>query len=183
MPKKNLLISAALTAFILVIATGIAGAYQSVSATIEAVKVSATSDPSVTDANVALQQQTGPTTDVVLPAATEEIQVTLTHQEAALVAANFAEQTDLYSVENIIYEGIDSYKVVFSTGDIVYVGMYGDILGTEAPKTVVITEPAKVNTRSANNNTNTNTNTTTNNNNNNSHDDDHGDDHGDDHDD
>ena len=156
MPKKNLLISAALTAFILVIATGITSAYQSVTASIEAVKTQATGE-----ARVEVVQQMEPT--AFIPA-TEEIKVALTHQEAALVAANFLEQTDLYSVENVIYEGIDAYKVVFSTGDTVYIGMYGDILGTEAPATVVITDTTTTNTRTSGSNNNTS---------NTSHDDDH----------
>lgn len=167
MPKKNLLISAALTAFILVIATSIASAYQRVNATLETVKADATSA-----ASVEVVQQVEQTT-ITSPVATEEIQVMLTHQEAALLAANFLEQTDLYSVENIIWEGTDAYKVVFTSGDTVYIGMYGDILGTEAaPVTVITTTNNTSGARPASNNTS----------NGSHHDDDDHDDH-DDHDD
>lgn len=160
MPKKNLLISAALTAFILVIATGIASAYQSVSATLESIKTEATAAARTEEEGLQQEEQL-----VFNPVPTEEIQVSLTHQEAALVAANFLEQTDLYSVENVVWEETDAYKVVFSTGDIVYVSMNGDILATESPETVIVTETTNTNTRPSNNNT---------------YDDDHDDDHDDD---
>lgn len=160
MPKKNLLLSAALTAFILVVVTGIASAYKQVSATIAAVQATPTTVEMVVELPTALPTPT----DVVL--------VMLTHQEAALVAANFLGQTDIYSVENVVWEGVDAYKVVFSSGDTVYVSMYGDVLGTEAPPVTVVVS----------NNSGGKTNTV-------ApapaqhHDDDHDDDHGDDHDD
>ena len=164
MPKKNLLISAALTAFILVIATSIASAYQRVNASIESINVQATAAAQ----QVAAVQQVEPV--AVVPMPTEEIQVMLTHQEAALVAANFLEQTDLYSVENVVWEEVDAYKVVFSTGDVVYVSMYGDILGTEAPPVTTVVTTKKNNNSNNNNNNNNNTN--------NNNDDDHHDDEG-----
>lgn len=159
MPKKNLLISAALTAFILVLGTGIASAYQRVNASIEAVKVNATADA----ARVAQVQPLADTAPV--QAAAQPVQAALTHQDAALVAANFLGQTDLYSVENVVWEGVDAYKVVFSSGDVVYVNMNGDVIGTEAPETVVVIESnnttSNTNARSNNNvNTNTNNNNT-----------------------
>ncbi len=168
MPKKNLLISAALTAFILVIVTSIASAYQRVSATLDTVNADATAAARV-EADAARQAEP----IAVASVATEEIQVTLTHQEAALVAANFLEQTDLYSVENVIYEGIDSYKVVFSTGDTVYVGMSGDILGTEAAPVVTVITTTTTNRKNNNNTSNNNTSS------NNHHHDDDDDDHDD----
>lgn len=163
MPKKNLLISAALTAFILVIGTGIASAYQRVNDSIEAVKVNATADA----ARVAVESQ--PLVDAV-PAdvAAQPAQATLTHQEAALVAANYLDQTDLYSVENVIWEGIDAYEVVFSSGDSVFVSMTGEVLGTKAPETVVVIEEAPASSSSSNTNARTSNNTSYND------DDDHG---------
>lgn len=155
MPKKNLLISAALTAFILVIATSIASAYQRVNATLTDIQANPT----------AIVQQVEPT---ALPTAIEFVQVALTHQEAALVAANFLQQTDIYSVENIVWEGVDAYKVVFSSGYTAYVSMYGDIIGTEEPPVTVITTTN--NNASSNNNNNAS-------NNNNRHEDDDDDDH------
>jgi len=128
MPKKNLLISAALTAFILVIVTGIASAYQRVNSSLDIVKAETAEAARV---------------DNVLPAAN---QTTVTHQEAALIAANFLGQTDLYSVENVVWEGMDAYKVVFSSGDTVYLSMTGDVLSTEAPEPVVVIEEVPAST-------------------------------------
>ena len=133
MPNKKLLISAALTAFILVVATGIASAYQRVSSTIEAVKVEEAGGAERLD-----QSQPAIVGDTVAAAQSE--QVLISHQEAALVATNYFGQTDLYSVENVVWEGVDAYEVVFSSGDSVYVSMTGEVLGTAAPETVVIVE-------------------------------------------
>ena len=164
MPKKNLLISAALAAFILVIGTGIASAYQSVNASIEAAKISATAD-------AARVVETQPLAEAV-PAdlGAQPAQATLTHQEAALVAANYLDQTDLYSVENVVWEGMDAYEVVFSSGDSVFVSMTGEVLGTKAPETVVIVEQANPASASVSSNTNARTTTSTSHND----DDDHG---------
>jgi hypothetical protein len=124
MPKKNLLISAALTTFILVIATGVVSAYKQASTVVASFQPTA--------------QAVAPV--AVIAASPTEVATTirLTHQEAALVAANYLGQTDLYSVENAIWNGVDAYKVVFSSGDIVYVSMFGEVLGTETPQTVFI---------------------------------------------
>ena len=124
MPKKNLLISAALTAFILVIVTGVASAYKQASTVLASIQ----SQPTAVAA--------APVDVVMSPA--EVSPVMLTHQEAALVAANYLGQTDLYSVESTMWNGVDAYKVVFSSGNVVYVGVFGEVLGTEAPQTVVV---------------------------------------------
>ena len=133
MPKKNLLISAALTAFILVVVTGIASAYQRVNSSLDIVKA---------ETAEAARMDNG------LPAANQTI---VTHQEAALVAANYLGQTDLYSVENIVWEGMDAYQVVFSSGDTVYVSMTGDILSTEVPEPVVVIEEVPSSTTNSGN--------------------------------
>ena len=180
MPKKNLLISAALTAFILVIATGIASAYQRVNGTIEAVKVETSADAARADevqpvADAAQPDAAQP--DAAQPA--EQVQVMVTHQEAALVAANHLGQTDLYSVENVLWEGIDAYEVVFSSGESVFISMTGDVLGTEVPEPVVIIEEIGPSSSAAVGGT-TNARPSSNTYND---DDDHGGDHDDDHDD
>ena len=132
MPKKNLLISAALTAFVLVMLTGVASAYKEITSNFVLAQSEPTVAPTIAPTIEAVAV-------VVVPTAT--VTVILTHQEAALVAANYMEQTDLYSVEIAPWEDIEeAYKVVFSTGDIVYVSMDGQILGTEEPPTIVITK-------------------------------------------
>ena len=64
--------------------------------------------------------------------------IALTPQEAALVAANFMGRTDLYSVEVAVWNGMNVYKVTFSSGDVVYVSMDGQVLGNEPPQTVFV---------------------------------------------
>ena len=54
-------------------------------------------------------------------------------QDAASIAAKAINRTDLYSVELADYQGTQAYKVTFSSGDIVYVSMDGQVLGTEPP--------------------------------------------------
>ncbi len=125
MSKKNLFISAALTAFVLVVLVNVASAYKQISS-------------SSVDVPAALPTVTS--TVQVLP--TETPVVVLTHQEAALVAANFLGDTDLFSVENAPWEEKDAYKVVFSSGYIVYVSLDGQILSSEAPQPVFVSVPA-----------------------------------------
>jgi len=134
MPKKNLMISAVLTMFILVIATGVVSAYKQVNTIIASVQPADTA---------------GTPVQIAALSPTEPVPVALLPQDAALVAANYLGQTDLYSVENTVWNGMEAYKVVFSSGDVVYVSTVGEILGTEAPQSVFIT-----NNNGGNNNNN-----------------------------
>jgi hypothetical protein len=65
------------------------------------------------------------------------------YQEAASIAANYLGKSDLYSAENTVWNGVDAYKIVFSSGNVVYVGLDGQILGSEAPQPVFISAPAQ----------------------------------------
>lgn len=123
MSKKNLLISAALTTFVLVVLANVSAVYAQI-------RDAVTLQPSTLVAEA-------------LPMQNQATQVT--HQEAANIAANFLGQNDLYSVENAVWNEADAYKVVFSSGTIVYVGMDGQILGSEAPQPVFISLPAQNN--------------------------------------
>jgi hypothetical protein len=127
MSKKNLLISAALTTFVLVIIANVSAVYARIR---DAVTLQPTPQP-VTVATEAL------------PVQTQVVQVT--HQEAAAIAASFLGQNDLYSVENAVWNGADTYKVVFSSGTTVYVSMDGQVLGSEAPQPVFVSVPAQNN--------------------------------------
>lgn len=125
MSKKNLLISAALTTFVLVVLANVSAVYARI-------RTAVTLQPTV------------PPTMVVAEALPMQDQLAqVTHQEAANIAANFLGQNDLYSVENAAWNGVDAYKVVFSSGTIVYVSMDGQILGSEAPQPVVISAPVQ----------------------------------------
>ena len=121
MSKKNLFISAALTAFVLVVVANVTAVYAQI-------RGAATSQPVTAVAEM-------------LPAQAPLGQVT--HQEAASIAASFLGQNDMYSVENTIWNGIDAYKVVFSSGHIVYVNMDGQVIGSEAPQPVFVSVPAQ----------------------------------------
>ncbi len=56
-------------------------------------------------------------------------------KQAAQIAVQYLKQTKVYSVENSALGGKMAYKVTFSSGDLVYVGMTGEILGThKAPR-------------------------------------------------
>ena len=123
MSKKNLLISAALTTFVLVILANVSAVYARIRDTV-------TTQPSTVVAEI-------------LPMQNQVAQVT--HQEAANIAASFLGQNDLYSVENMVWNGADVYKVVFSSGTIVYVSTDGQILGSEAPQPVFVSLPARNN--------------------------------------
>jgi hypothetical protein len=121
LPKKTILISAALTAFMLVILTGVGMAVRQ---PVQPVSVSAAS----------------------LPTATEPVAVAaLTPQEAASAAALFLNRQDLYSVESASFNGTESYKVTFSAGQIAYVGLDGQILSVTKIKPKVVVVQAKSN--------------------------------------
>lgn len=134
MSKKSLFVSAALTAFVLAILVNVVSAYNQ--------KIN--TPPEVVQPDV----PTPVITVEVLP--TETKPVFLTHQEAALVAANFLGDTDLFSVENAPWEDKDAFKVVFSSGYIVYVSLDGQVLTSEAPQPVIVSVPALVTSSSDN---------------------------------
>ncbi len=106
LPKKTILISAVLTAFVLSMLGGVA---------------------------MALRQ---PVTSAAVEASTAA--VALSAQEAAALAATVLNQQDVYSVENSTVNGVDAYKVVFSSGQVAFVGLDGQMLSiTQIPPVVV----------------------------------------------
>ena len=109
LPKKTILISAVLTAFVLSMLGGVAMALN---------------QPAATSA-VAL----APT-----------VMASLTPQEAAAVASTVLNQQDVYSVENSTINGVDAYKVVFSSGQVAFVGLDGQILSITEIQPVVVTQ-------------------------------------------
>lgn len=125
MSKKNLFISAALTTFVLVILANVTAVYARI-------RDAVTGQPATQFVTTAAE---------ALPAQEQAAQVT--HQEAANIAGSFLGENDLYSVENATWNGIKAYKVVFSSGYIVYVGLDGQVLGSEAPQPVFVSLPAQ----------------------------------------
>jgi len=107
LPRKTILISAVLTAFVLSMLGGVA---------------------------MALQQSATPAV-----AAAPTVTASLTPQEAAAVASTVLNQQDVYSVENTTINGVNAYKVVFSSGQVAFVGLDGQILSiTEIQPVVVV---------------------------------------------
>ena len=114
-PKNALFLSASLTAFVLAVLFGVV--------------TKVTNTPTVAAAAPVVQAATATATAIlptdvpteILPAATQ--QGPLGPEEAANLAAKAISRQDVYSVETFSYKGADSYKVVFSSGDIVYIGM------------------------------------------------------------
>lgn len=148
--KTLALISIALTVFSLLLIAGIVSVVQRVNAA--AAPVEATQDPAVlqylnereaayqemiAQANQRLleAQQAQETLQAQLDAAQnsafpDAASAVLTPQQAAEVAAVYMGRSDLYAVENMALSGQPVYLVTFSSGDQVYVGLDGQVLGT-----------------------------------------------------
>jgi hypothetical protein len=124
MRKSTLFISAALTTFILVVMFGVVSAYQTI------VKSSA-------QALAAPFQPTAVQMASMPPAAPADV-APISPQDAAALAAQVINRTDLFSAEITQFNGVDVYLVTFSSGDLVYVGFDGRILSmAKTPLTVV----------------------------------------------
>ena len=59
-------------------------------------------------------------------------QTTFAPEQVATIASNFLGNTSVYSVETVTVRGESIYKVTFSSGDIVYIDMNGQVVGSEA---------------------------------------------------
>lgn len=110
--KIALLLSTALTAFVVTVAYGLVTRLNSnnqAAALAPRAAVSAPMDVPVADSQLAVQSPLAPDQAVSL----------------AVAAIN---RQDVYSVELVSYQGFQSYKVVFSSGDVVYIGMNSQYL-------------------------------------------------------
>jgi uncharacterized membrane protein YgcG len=69
--------------------------------------------------------------------------VNMSPQDAAAAAAKFLSRTDPYSVQLSDFNGTQAYKVTFSSGDVVFIGLDGLVLGTvPAPAQVASAGPS-----------------------------------------
>ena len=125
MRKSTLFISAALTTFMLAILFGVASAYKNIVSSTQEVEP----QPQPTSAMV----------DVVNEPISMPV-VSVTPEEAAAIAGKVLGRTDLYSVEGAQFEGVDAYLVTFSSGDIVYIGMDGQVLSISKIVVTVVTQ-------------------------------------------
>jgi hypothetical protein len=125
MRKSTLFISAVLTTFVMAMLAGVASAYQNV----------------VNSNQVAAQPQ--PQTKAIaeaIPAPTEVQPVNWTPEQAAALAAQVLGHDDLFSVEVTDLNGETVYLVTFSSGDLVYVSLDGQVrsIGQVQVETVVV---------------------------------------------
>ncbi len=131
MGKLVMLISGAVTAFILALTAGAVYAYRA---------MSVSAPGAVTVANA--QQPASPVTtslQLSIPATPTTVP-NVSAQDAAALAAKFMNRTDLYSVQLADFQGMQAYKVTFGTGDAAFVSMHGQMLSfqpapTPAPAT------------------------------------------------
>lgn len=165
MNKTAFLISIALAAFVLVSVAGIAytvrGAEnpQEASATLPV----PTSDPAIeqafgereaayqnliAQANARLEQAQKRELELQAQLAAQQpasqpsaVQSALTPEEAVAVAVDFLGQKSVYTVETTMIRGESLYMVTFSSGDIVYISMDGQVTGSVAaqPEQVQVT--------------------------------------------
>jgi hypothetical protein len=135
MRKSTLFVSAALTTFLLVMLFGVVSAYQA---------VTKTNPVNVSNAAPVAQQQ--PVSSVVEPAPTSaptSQAAPVTPEQASQLAAQVIGRSDLYSVETSKLNGVDAYLVTFSSGDLVYVSLTGQILSiTQLPTTFSANAPS-----------------------------------------
>ena len=113
MRKNTMFISAAITAFVLAMLAGVVSAYNGISSS--KLLSSSTAQP------VALSIAITPAASVV------------NVQDAETIASQYINRTDLYSIEMTNLSGAQAYKVTFSSGDIVYVGLDGQVLKAAPP--------------------------------------------------
>lgn len=128
MRKSTIFISAALTTFALVMLYSLVSAYRGI-----ANSTVATAEPAV--ATIAPDP-----TEVPTLAPTQTV---VTPEQAAQLAAQVLGHNDLQSAESANMNGTDAYKITFLSGDVVYVGLNGQILSVQAAPQVVTVQAAQ----------------------------------------
>jgi len=139
MRKSTLFVSAMLTVFLLATMFGVASAYQQAvngnsrffSRTPETI-TSQSIDP------ISMPMPLPVSTDA--PAVVDAPQM-VTPEEATLVAVEFLGNSEVYSVEVVDYQGVPTYLVTFSSGDLIYVSATGEVLASEKIQPVIVAAP------------------------------------------
>jgi hypothetical protein len=130
MRKSTLFISAVLTTFVMAMLAGVASAYQGLVANKSQENLAAsTSAPTLSSSEPVAE---------ALPVAVQP--ANFTPDQAAALAAQVIGRDDLYSVEVTDLNGESVYMVTFSSGDLVYVSLDGQIrsIGKVPVETVVV---------------------------------------------
>ncbi len=136
MRKSTLFLSATLTTFMLAVMFGVASAYQKIVLSAVAPTEAATqiqqAQPVAEQAKPVVMQAAPTASTAVIDGGT------MTIEQAATLASNVIGRSDLYSAEVAQLDGVDTYLVTFSSGDIVYVSKGGQILSiTKLPLTYI----------------------------------------------
>ena len=117
MNKNVTLISVAVTTIVLVTLVGVVYAYKTL-VTTQTLSNASSNSQSVTYPLVASAPTDSPS---------------ISPQDAASIAVKFANRTDLYSLELADFNGSQAYKVTFTTGDVIYVALNGQVVGSAPP--------------------------------------------------
>jgi hypothetical protein len=129
MRKSTLFISAALTTFMLAVLFGVASAYQNI---VKSGDMAAQPTAGVSMVNQPMA--------VVPP--TQVLSTQITPEAAADIAGKVLGRTDMYSVEVTQFEGMDAYLVTFSSGDLVYLSLDGQVLSISKLPVTIISQPS-----------------------------------------
>jgi hypothetical protein len=136
MRKSTIFISTILTTFALVILYGVVSAYRDI--------------PTGTEAS-ALAIDTA----TAAPTSEPTAEHTITPEQAAQLASQVVGNSNLLSAESSSINGLAAYKITFTNNDIVYVGLYGQVLTVQvAPVLVNVVSPTKTRNRDKNNDDN-----------------------------
>ena len=120
MKRGVTLVSVAITAFSVVIMASVVYGY----------RVSAGPQSAQQAAPVSARE---PRPSPELVSASSTASTRLSPRMAAGIASEFLGRTDAFSVELAQYNGVEAFKVTFTSGDVVYVSPDGQILGSELP--------------------------------------------------
>ena len=110
MKKSSLFISAVLTTFVLAVLGGVFTVLRT-----------------FTGSTPASVLQSTPMASAI--PATPTIPGAISPQEAAQIAARYTGNSDLYAVESALFSGMNTYKVTFSSGNVAYVDLQGQVQG------------------------------------------------------
>ena len=119
MRKSTLFISAVLTTFVLAMLAGVASAYQNFAQTDQV----AQAEPTEQEVQVQPQVQTVAQEQP----APEEVSSDLTPKDAIDLAEEVMGDDDLYSIEMTELNGESVYLVTFTSGDLIYISLDGQI--------------------------------------------------------
>ncbi len=131
MRKSTLFISVVLTTFMLAVLYGVVSAYQSIVNSTEAAAVAA-------QPTAAEQMASAP----IVPVSPTQV-MNIAPEAAADIASKVLGRTDLYSIEVTQFEGTDAYLVTFSSGDLVYLSLDGQVLSISKLAVTVINQPSR----------------------------------------